>query len=159
MKQNKVALVTGAGRGIGRAIALRLAKDGFDMVVNSRRNEHVSSVVKEIKASGEKAFGMPSDVASSRDVETMFGKVMQQFGRLDVLVTNAGITQVKTLDELDEQAWNEVVSVNAKGTYPTCHAPRFSMQYLVGRGYRGIVAVSLAAQHIVVHPQAGHKPI
>jgi meso-butanediol dehydrogenase/(S,S)-butanediol dehydrogenase/diacetyl reductase len=115
--QSKVALVTGAGRGIGRAIGLRLAKDGFDVVVNSRRQEHVESVVKEIEKMGRRALAIPANVAEPAAVKAIFEKAMKEFGRLDVLVTSAGITQVNTLDELNGELWDEVLAINAKGTY------------------------------------------
>ena len=114
---NKVALITGGGRGIGRAIVLRLAEDGFDVVVNSLHEHTVNNVVEEVKNMGKTALGIPADVAKSDEVTEMFDKAIGEFGRLDVLVTNAGITQVNTLDELNEELWDKTLAINAKGTY------------------------------------------
>ncbi|UCF92625.1 MAG: SDR family NAD(P)-dependent oxidoreductase [Desulfobacterales bacterium] len=114
---NKVAMVTGGGRGIGRAIVLRLAGDGFDMVVNSRQEQTVRAVVEEVTKLGRKALGIPADVSKSDLVRMMFDKALKEFGRLDVLVTNAGVTQVNTLDELTEEIWDRTMDVNAKGTF------------------------------------------
>jgi meso-butanediol dehydrogenase/(S,S)-butanediol dehydrogenase/diacetyl reductase len=114
---NKVALVTGGGRGIGRSIVLRLAKDGFDMAVNSRQEKTVNAVVEEVKKLGRKAVGLAADVSKSNQVKSMFEKVLKEFGRLDVLVTNAGVTQVNTLEELNEELWDRTMDINAKGTY------------------------------------------
>jgi len=115
--KDKVALVTGGGRGIGRAIVLRLAKDGFALCVNSLHKETVESVVEEVRQMGRPALGIPGDVAKQRDVKRMFEDAVGEFGRLDVLVTNAGVTQVNTLDELNEEIWEKTLAINAKGTY------------------------------------------
>jgi len=114
---NKVALVTGGGRGIGRAIVLRLARDGFDMAVNSQHEATAKAVAEEVKKMGRKAIAVPADVSKSAEVKPMFAKVMQEFGRLDVLVTVAGISQVNRLEELNEEIWDRVLDINAKGTY------------------------------------------
>jgi meso-butanediol dehydrogenase/(S,S)-butanediol dehydrogenase/diacetyl reductase len=114
---NKVALVTGGGRGIGRAIVLQLARDGFDMAVNSRQQSTVEAVVDEVKNMGKKGLGLPADVSKSDQVKEIFAQVDKEFGRLDVLVTNAGVTQVNTIDELTEELWDRTLDINAKGTF------------------------------------------
>ena len=114
---NKVALVTGGGRGIGRAIVLRLARDGFDMAINSRQVETGNAVAEEVKKGGRKAIALPADISRSAEVKAMFAKVLKEFGRLDVLVTNAGVSQVNKLEELNEEIWDRTLDINAKGTY------------------------------------------
>jgi meso-butanediol dehydrogenase/(S,S)-butanediol dehydrogenase/diacetyl reductase len=115
--EQKVALVTGGGRGIGRAIVLQLARDGFEMAVNSRQEGTVNRVVEEVEKMGRKALGLPADVSRSEQVKAMFNKAIDEFGRLDVLVTNAGVTQVNTFEELNEELWDRTMDINAKGTY------------------------------------------
>jgi meso-butanediol dehydrogenase / (S,S)-butanediol dehydrogenase / diacetyl reductase len=114
---NKVALVTGGGRGIGRAIVLRLARDGFNMAINDRQEETGKAVAEEVKKIGQKAIAFPADVSRSTEVKAMFIKVLQEFGRLDVLVTNAGVSQLNTLEELNEEIWDRTLDINAKGAY------------------------------------------
>ena len=114
---SKVALVTGGARGIGRAIVLRLAHDGFDMAINVRQEETGKPVAQEVRAMGRKALTIAGDVSKSVEVKAMFAKALREFGRLDVLVTNAGVIQINTLEELDEDIWDRTLAVNAKGTY------------------------------------------
>ena len=87
----KVALVTGAGSGIGRACALALMKDGFDMALAGRRKEPLEEVAKEGQAMGRKTLVVPTDVSSPEQIRALFAKVKETFGRLDLLFNNAGI--------------------------------------------------------------------
>jgi meso-butanediol dehydrogenase / (S,S)-butanediol dehydrogenase / diacetyl reductase len=114
---NKVALVTGGGRGIGRAIVLRLAQDGFDMVINSRQEHTGKAVAEEVRKIGRKALALPGDVGKAADVKAVFAKALKEYGRLDALVTNAGVSQINPWEELNEEIWDRVVDINAKGTY------------------------------------------
>lgn len=113
----KVAIVTGAGRGIGRGIALRLAKDGADVVINDVNTADVDSVVKEIRAMGRKSQGIVADVTKGKEVYAMVDQVVAEFGTLDIMVANAGIAQVKRAIELTEEDWDKVFAVNAKGVF------------------------------------------
>jgi meso-butanediol dehydrogenase/(S,S)-butanediol dehydrogenase/diacetyl reductase len=117
MKISKAAVVTGAARGIGRAIALRLAKDGFNVVVSDVRTHELTNVKDEIGRTGQIAVAVTADVSVQSEVKNIFARCVEQFQRLDALVTAAGIAQIGTLDELDEESWDRTLDTNAKGTY------------------------------------------
>ena len=112
---NKTALVTGAGRGIGRAIALRLARDGFNVVINDVNLDNANSVVNEIKEIGRESFAIQADVSKREQVFSMVNQVVEHFERLDVMVSNAGIAQVKTLLEATEEDIEKIFKVNVYG--------------------------------------------
>ena len=114
---NKNALVTGASRGIGRSIALQLAEDGFNVAVNYAGNkEKAEAVVSEIKAKGVESFAIQANVAEGDEVKAMIKEVVSQFGSLDVLVNNAGITD-NLLMRMKEHEWDDVINTNLKGTF------------------------------------------
>ena len=114
---NKNALVTGASRGIGRSIALQLAEDGFNVAVNYAGNkEKAEAVVSEIKAKGVESFAIQANVAEGDEVKAMIKEVVSQFGSLDVLVNNAGITRDNLLMRMKEHEWDDVINTNLKGT-------------------------------------------
>jgi 3-oxoacyl-[acyl-carrier protein] reductase len=116
--QNKVALVTGAARGIGRAIALRLAQDGFAVVVNFAGNtEKASEVVQRIAAAGGTALAVQGDVSDPAAMQALFERTQRQFGRLDVVVHNAGIAAVAPIIEQDLVAFDQIIAVNLRGTF------------------------------------------
>lgn len=117
----KVALVTGASRGIGRAIALRLARDGACVVVNYAGNaEAARSVVAEIEAFGGRAVEVRADVGIVADVTRLFDEAIGHFGKLDLLVNNAGIILYKPLAEVTEEEFDRLLDVNVKGTFFAC---------------------------------------
>ena len=115
--RGKVALVTGAGRGIGRGIALRLAQDGADVVVNDVNLENVNKVAEEIKLLGRKSLAIVADVSKGNEVYEMVDQVVAEFGKIDIMVANAGIAQVKLVVELTEEDWDRVFAVNARGVF------------------------------------------
>ncbi|MGM0873634.1 MAG: 3-oxoacyl-[acyl-carrier-protein] reductase [Bacillota bacterium] len=118
MLENKVALVTGASRGIGRAIALELAKNGASVAVNYAGSEaKANEVVDEIKANGGNAFAIKADVSNSDDVQQMIKEVISQFGQLDILVNNAGITRDNLLMRMKDAEWDDVINTNLKGVF------------------------------------------
>lgn len=118
MLENKVALVTGASRGIGRAIALDLAKNGASVAVNFAGNEaKANEVVDEIKANGGNAFAIKADVSNSDEVTQMIKEVINQFGQLDILVNNAGITRDNLLMRMKDTEWDDVINTNLKGVF------------------------------------------
>ncbi|BAR08674.1 3-oxoacyl-[acyl-carrier protein] reductase [Staphylococcus aureus] len=118
MKMTKSALVTGASRGIGRSIALQLAEEGYNVAVNyAGSKEKAEAVVEEIKAKGVDSFAIQANVADADEVKAMIKEVVSQFGSLDVLVNNAGITRDNLLMRMKEQEWDDVIDANLKGVF------------------------------------------
>ncbi|MBF0708414.1 MULTISPECIES: 3-oxoacyl-[acyl-carrier-protein] reductase [Bacillales] len=118
MAENKTALVTGASRGIGRAIALELAKEGMNIAVNYAGSEaKANSVVDEIKAAGGNAIAIKANVASMEEVQGMIKEVVSTFGSLEVLVNNAGITRDNLIMRMKEEEWDSVIDTNLKGVF------------------------------------------
>lgn len=114
----KSALVTGASRGIGRSIALQLAEEGFNVAVNyAGSKEKAEAVVEEIKAKGVDSFAIQANVADADEVKAMIKEAVSQFGSLDVLVNNAGITRDNLLMRMKEQEWDDVIDTNLKGVF------------------------------------------
>jgi 3-oxoacyl-[acyl-carrier protein] reductase len=117
----RVALVTGASRGIGRAIALRLARDGAAVVVNyAGRREAAEAVAGEIAQGDGRATAVQADVSKVPDVGRLFDATFNAFGRLDVLVNNAGVILYKLLADTTEEEFDRLMAVNVKGTYFCC---------------------------------------
>lgn len=118
--QNKVALVTGASRGIGAAIAERLALDGFTVIVNYSRGEaQADAVVSKIEQAGGKAIAAQADVSDGAAVSRMFASAQQAFGGVDVLVNNAGIMTLSAVADTDDAAFDRLIDINLKGTFNT----------------------------------------
>jgi len=116
--KDRVAIITGASRGIGRAVALKLARDGAKVVVNYAGNvEKAQEVVDTIKEFGGEAIAVQADVSSPQEVEAMVEKVMEHFGQVDILVNNAGITRDTLLMRMKEEDWDAVMNTNLKGVY------------------------------------------
>ncbi|EZR38542.1 3-oxoacyl-[acyl-carrier-protein] reductase [Staphylococcus aureus] len=114
----KSALVTGASRGIGCSIALQLAEEGYNVAVNyAGSKEKAEAVVEEIKAKGVDSFAIQANVADADEVKAMIKEVVSQFGSLDVLVNNAGITRDNLLMRMKEQEWDDVIDTNLKGVF------------------------------------------
>jgi 3-oxoacyl-[acyl-carrier protein] reductase len=117
MFKDRVAVVTGASRGIGRAIALQLAAQGCKVVASARNVAALESLVAEIKAGGGEAIFVPGDVAVVADVERLFDGAEKAFGRIDILVNNAGITRDRLLVRMKEEDWDAVLDTNLKGAF------------------------------------------
>jgi 3-oxoacyl-[acyl-carrier protein] reductase len=117
----KIAIVTGASRGIGRAIALRLAKDGAAVVVNFAGSERqAQEVVADIEKAGGSALAVQADVSKVKNVVRLFDATFERFGRLDILVNNAGVILYKLLADTTEEEFDHLFAVNVKGTYFAC---------------------------------------
>jgi 3-oxoacyl-[acyl-carrier protein] reductase len=116
--EGKAALVTGASRGIGREIALELARNGANVAVNFSGSEaKANEVVDEIKKLGKDAFAIKCDVSNSEEVTTMVKETIDRFGKLDILVNNAGITRDNLLMRMKEDEWDDVININLKGVF------------------------------------------
>ncbi|RAK57220.1 SDR family oxidoreductase [Phenylobacterium deserti] len=118
----KVALVTGAGSGIGKAAALRLARDGLRIVALSHNDEEVAKAVREIEEQGGEALGVTADISDADQMRQAVQQIEERFGRLDVVFSNAGINGVwAPIDEIQPDEWDRTMNTNLRGTYLTIH--------------------------------------
>jgi 3-oxoacyl-[acyl-carrier protein] reductase len=115
--ENQIAVVTGAGRGIGRAVALKFAAAGADVVCVSRTAENAEKVANEIRALGRKAWALAVDVSDSAAVKAAAEKILADCGKIDVLVNNAGVTRDGLLMRMSDADWNAVLDTNLKGAF------------------------------------------
>ncbi len=116
--QGKVALVTGGSRGIGRAIAERLGRDGADVVLTYAGNrEKAEAVAAAIQACGVRALALQSDLSQVSQTRALFATVLEQFGRLDIVVNNVGVSVFKPTTEIEEEDYDRVMGTNARGTF------------------------------------------
>ncbi|MFP3918894.1 3-oxoacyl-[acyl-carrier-protein] reductase [Lysinibacillus telephonicus] len=114
----KTAVVTGASRGIGRAIALQLASEGANVVVNfSGSEQKAQQVVEEINSLGAKAIAVQANVADNESVQSLMNAAIEQFGSIDILVNNAGITRDNLIMRMKEEEWDDVINTNLKGVF------------------------------------------
>lgn len=118
----ETAIITGAGRGIGRAIALRFARAGATVVLASRTAAQVEQTAAEVAALGGRAIGVPTDVTSRASVDALVERAVAETGRVDVLVNNAGVFVWKALGNLDEGEWDQILDTNLKSSYLLIHA-------------------------------------
>ena len=142
----KVALITGANRGIGRGIARAMAKENANLVLAARGADALEDAAREMQAAGVEALAVPTDVTDEGQVEALFEKLMDRFGRLDVLVNNAGAFDGGPLDELTTEAWDHVVAVNLRGPFLTSRA---AMRIMKPQGGGRIINIgSISAQRV-----------
>ena len=120
--EDKVALVTGGGRGIGRGIAMRLAETGANVAVADMILENAQKVVEEVKALGRQAIAIQADVSQWDQVQAMAEQTVNQLGKLDIAVNNAGVISIKSVEELTPEDWDFVNNVNARGIFLCCKA-------------------------------------
>jgi 3-oxoacyl-[acyl-carrier protein] reductase len=137
----RVALVTGASRGIGRAIAIGLAERGFDLVVNdiARQDEALTALAREIEALGRRAIALHADVSSKVEVTEMVARAIAEAGHIDAVVNNAGILITSPVETLEEGVWDAVMDVNAKGTFLVIQAV---LPHMRARRYGRIVNIA-----------------
>lgn len=143
----RTALVTGASRGIGRAIALGLARDGFDLVLNDieRQREELETTAGEIKALGRKAWTLYADVSKQEEVRAMVATAWSEAGSIEAVVNNAGILIANNVYDLREDQWDAVMDVNAKGTFFVVQA---LLPHMRARKYGRIVNIaSIGGKH------------
>src|SRR5215472_645523 len=115
--EGQVAIITGAGRGIGRATALELARMGADIVVAELNRENAERTASEIRGLGRRALVVPTDVTSRQDLGTMVEQTRAEFGRIDALVNNAGIYRAAETLDVTEEHWDTIMNINAKGVF------------------------------------------
>ena len=137
---NKVALITGATRGIGRQIAITLAKEGYDIALNYRKeNEELESVKKEIEENKVSCFAVKGDVSNFEDCEELTKQIIEKFGRIDVLVNNAGITKDMLLMRMKKEDFEQVIDVNLVGTF---HVTKNVISYMLKARTGRIINIS-----------------
>ena len=137
--KGKVALVTGAGRGIGREIALAFAREGADVGVNDRSAERALSSTEEISRLGRKALDVPADVSEERPVIDMIGTMLEEFGKIDILVNNAGILNQSSLVDMSVGEWDETINVDLRSVF-LC--TRFTLPWMIERNAGRIINVA-----------------
>ncbi len=115
--KNKVAIVTGARRGMGRTHALKLAQEGVKVVVSDISEEDCQKVVDEIKKAGGEGLALKCDVSQKKEVDELVKKTVDKFGKVDILINNAGIAQFKPFLELTEEEWDRTLDINLKGYF------------------------------------------
>lgn len=142
----KAALVTGSARGIGRAIALGLAREGADIMLADINAERLGQTRNEIMACGVKAEALPTDVTSEEQIETLFKKTVDCFGRLDILVNNAGVFDGGPIDQMSAETWDKVMATDLRAPF-LCTREAFRIMKPQGGG-RIINIGSISAQRV-----------
>ena len=141
--KDKVVVITGASRGIGAATALKFADAGASLVLNYFKHEADAALVaREARKRGVRAITFCADVSKFEDVRALFEQTIAEFGRVDVLVANAGVWTGAPIDELDERTWQETIEINLKGVYASCH---FAAAHLKRQRGGAIITVSSTA--------------
>lgn len=135
----KNALVTGSSSGIGRAIALRFAREGANVAINGRDEKKIASVVKEAEALGRHAIGLRANVGSFAESRAMIERAQREFGHLDILVCNAGVFHHTAFQKLSEQEWDEVLTVDLKGSFNCSSA---AIEQMVQRKWGRIICIT-----------------
>lgn len=145
---NKVAIITGARRGIGRTHALTLAKAGAKIVVSDISEEDCQKVVEEIKKQGGEALAIKCDVSKRKEVDEMVRKTIEEFGKVDILVNNAGICQFKPFLELTEEEWDKTLDINLKGYFLCAQAAAKEMTKQKSGVIINIASVAMGQQGV-----------
>ena len=141
--EDKVAVVTGGGRGIGRAICLAFAKEGADVLVNyASKDQPAQEVVEMVKKIGKKAVAVKGNVAIKADVDRIIQTAIDNFGKIEILVNNAGVSKPNMLYKMTEEQWDEVVNIHLKGPFLCIQA---ASKFMMERKYGRIINVTSAA--------------
>jgi len=150
----KIALVTGAGQGIGRAIALGLAGEGADVVVNDLNLDLAENTAKEIRAMGPKAMAIQANVAIEKEVEAMVARMVNEWGGIDILVNNAGTGRPMMVEDMDKSEWDRILDINLGGVF---NCSRAVIPAIKARGGGKIINIaSLAGKTMSYHGGADY---
>jgi len=144
----RVAIVTGAGQGIGYGVATCMARAGAHVVVNDTAQERLTRAVADIGALGVQALGVQASVTQAEDVDRLVQETLSRFGKIDILVNNAGVVVIKSITEQTEADWDKVLSVNLKGVFLCCH--RVVQEMITQRRGAIVNIASIAAFHYTV---------
>lgn len=141
--KDKIALVTGSSRGVGRAVALAFAKVGAKVVVNYTSNEKAADeVVENVEGMGSEAISVKADVAQKSDVEHLVSATIETFGRLDILVNNAGFTRPAMMVKMTEEQWDQVIDIHLKGAFLCSQAAAIHMKEQKGGKIINVTSVA-----------------
>jgi 3-oxoacyl-[acyl-carrier protein] reductase len=149
--ENRVAIVTGGAKGIGKAISLKFAEEGCDVVVNAMHIEGARKVADEIRAMGRESLAIAADVSNSAEVKDMVNQTVKKFGKIDILVNNAGgisLAKGGPIEETTDEDWDRIVGINLKGQFLCC---REVIPYMKKNKYGKIINVSSMG---AIHPPA-----
>jgi 3-oxoacyl-[acyl-carrier protein] reductase len=149
--ENRIAIVTGGAKGIGKAISLKFAEEGCDVVVNAMHIEGARQVADEIRAMGRESLAIAADVSNSAEVKDMVDQTFKKFGKIDILVNNAGgiaLAKGGPIEETTDEDWDRIVGINLKGQFLCC---REVIPYMKKNKYGKIINVSSMG---AIHPPA-----
>ena len=151
---DKVAIVTGSSRGIGKAIALAFAKEGADVVVNFVRNlQAAEETAEQVRALGRQAMVVRADISERDEVNRMVKKVVEKFGKIDILVNNAGVVTLGPAEELSEKAWDRDINIDLKGVFLCSQAVG---KVMIKRGGGVIINISSMAGRVALPKHAAY---
>ncbi len=136
---NKLVIITGASRGIGRAIALKFAEEGADLVLVARNRDELAELAEKIKELDRKVLFFPADITNQIEVEKIVQSTIEHFGKIDILINNAGIGLFKSVIETTLEEWQNVINVNLTGTFIFSKAV---LPYMIERGQGQIINIS-----------------
>lgn len=137
--KDKVVIITGSGRGIGKSVALRFAEAGAKVVISDINEADVNETVSEIQAKGVEAFGIKANVAQMADCEALMDKTKEKFGKIDVLINNAGITRDNLMMRMTEEEWDMVIAVNLKGVF---NCSKAAIKIMMKQKYGNIINIA-----------------
>jgi len=143
--ENQVAIVTGAGRGIGKAIAIAFAAEGADIVATARTKEEIENTCHEVGALGRQGLAIPTDVTKVEQIEKMVEKAVSHFKKIDILVNNAGIIKLTPVLELTEAEWDGVIDINLKGVFLCSQA---TAKHMIKQNRGKIINIASIGAHI-----------
>ena len=152
--RGKIALVTGAGQGIGRAIALGLAREGADVVANDLNLDLAENTAKEIRAMGVRAMAIQANVAIEKEVEAMVARIVDEWGGIDILVNNAGTGRPMMVEDMDKSEWDRILDINLGGVF---NCSKAVIPIMKARGWGKIINIaSLAGKTMSYHGGADY---